>query len=249
MKKTKIMSLKKIVKMAKKHKNKSLTTWDKRDLDGAWMEEVFQDFGEAIPLGKKGHLWVRARATVKNKKQAVLFFRKEVLDKAISKMDKNAIIQRHEDIKKGVYESSQCLAEDYHYLIDKHLFKNFTDYQKYRPNGYVNLYKYVLDKVFLHRGFYAEKKDGEIFFVSVSMDDEVIDVAYEMFFSENEDEVIEFYHNFNGRELEDEKFEALKELSINTYNKIDKKIGSKNRQKKFGITKRDMKLYKFIKGD
>jgi len=142
MKKTKIVSLKKIVKRAEKLKIKD---WDKKDLEGSYMENIFSDNGKAIPLGKKGHLWVRAGIV---NCDSVLFLRKEVLDKSISQMDREAIIQRKADIKNGDYEATNYITEDYFDLIDKHLFNSFPNNEEDIKNGYVNLYDYILDEVF-----------------------------------------------------------------------------------------------------
>jgi len=145
MKTTKIIPLSKIVKIAEKAENAFLDSWNKKDLDGGYMEQIFKDFGSAIPLGKKGHLWVRAGVTLKSKEQAVLFLRKEILDNAISKMSKSAIIQRKKDIESGDYESQGHITEDYFDLIDKHLFSVFPEYKEEIKNGYVNLYDYILN--------------------------------------------------------------------------------------------------------
>jgi len=148
MKKYKIITQAKLKKLAKKSSDSWLDGWN-GDTEGSYIEAVFNDNGNAIPLGKKGYLWVRAAPL---KDDSILFLRKEILDKAISKMDKNAIIQRKKDIESNDYESQGYITEDYFDLIDKHLFNVFPEYKEEIKNGYVNLYDYILNEIFLKQG-------------------------------------------------------------------------------------------------
>jgi len=144
MKKYKIITQAKLKKLAKKSNDSWLDGWN-GDTEGSYMESIFNDNGNAIPLGGKGHLWVRATPL---KDGSILFLRKEVLDEAISKIDKNSIIQRKKDIENGDYKSQGYITEDYFDLIDKHLFSAFSEYKEEIKDGYVNLYDYILDEVF-----------------------------------------------------------------------------------------------------
>jgi len=248
MKTTKIIPLRKIVKIAEKTENAFLGSWNKKDLDGGYMEQIFKDFGSAIPLGKKGHLWVRAGITIKNGKQAVLFFRKEILDKAISKMDKNAIIQRKKDIESGDCESQGYITEDYFDLIDKHLFSVFPEYEEEIKNGYVNLYDYILNEVFPKRGFYTEDEKQKVVFIEVK-DGDVTDRAESMFDFRDGEMMIDCYYSFNDYEISSKRLEALKELGVTTLIGIESRRRSKEELEKYEVTQREMELYKIIKNE
>lgn len=142
MKKYKIISAKKLKAMAKKSDDSWLDGWN-GDLEGSYMESLFGDCGNAVPLGKKKHLWIRATPL---NNCSVLFLRKDKLDEVISKLDINAMKQRKKDLADGTVERENYPTERYYDLVDKHIFKMFPEYANDLQNSYVNLYDYILNE-------------------------------------------------------------------------------------------------------
>jgi len=244
MKKYKIITQAKLKKLAKKSSDSWLDGWD-GDTEGSYMESIFNDNGNAIPLGKKGHLWVRATPL---KDGSILFLRKEVLDKAILKMDKNSIIQREKEIENGDYESQGYITEDYFDLIDKHVFNVFPEYEEDIKNGYVNLYDYILNEIFSKRGFYTEDEKQKVVFIEVK-DGDVTDRAESMFDFRDGEMMIDCYYSFNDYEISSKRLEALKELGVTTLIGIESRECSKEELEKYEVTQREMELYKIIKNE
>jgi hypothetical protein len=144
MKKYKIITQAKLKKLAKKSSDSWLDGWN-GDTEGSYMESIFNDNGNAIPLGKKGHLWVRATPL---KDGSILFLRKELIDEVVSKLDMKTIKQRYLDLKNGTVERESYPHEEYYDLIDDTLFDVFFEYKEDIKNGYVNLYDYILNEIF-----------------------------------------------------------------------------------------------------